>query len=126
MNPLPVQRPIPIWLGGGSSTVVLRRIARLADGWCPNFSPDKEGSGMLEKVRGYMREAGRDPAELGLEGRIRIAGKQPEDWLGEAKAWEELGATHLVVETRRGGLAGLQDHLRAITQLLQTVKEVAG
>ena len=126
LNPLPVQRPIPIWLGGGSSTVVLRRIARLADGWYPNFSPDKEGSGMLEKVRGYMRDAGRDPEELGLEGRIRIAGKQPEDWLGEAKAWEELGATHLVVETRRGGLAGLQDHLRAITQFLETVKEVAG
>ncbi len=126
LNPLPVQRPIPIWLGGGSNTAVLRRIARLADGWCPNFLPDQEGSGQLEKVRGYMRDAGREPAELGLEGRIRIAGKQPEDWLGEAKAWEELGATHVVVETRRGGLGGLQDHLRAITQFLETVKEVAG
>ncbi len=132
LNPLPVQRPIPIWLGGGGNAAgapmepVLRRIARLADGWCPNFSPDQEGSVLLEKVRGYMKDAGRDPAELGLEGRIRIAGKQPEDWLGEAKAWEELGATHLVVETRRGGLGPLEDHLRAIAQFLETVKEVAG
>ena len=124
LNPLPVQRPIPIWLGGGSSAVVLRRIARLADGWCPNFLPDPEGAGLLEKVRGYMRNAGRDPAELGLEGRIRIAGKQPEDWLGEAKAWEELGASHVVVETRRGGLGDLQAHLRAITQFMDVVKEV--
>jgi len=99
----------------------LRRIARLADGWCPNFGPDEEGAAQLEKVRGYMRDAGRDPAELGLEGRIRIAGKQPEDWLEEAKAWEELGATHLVVETRRGGLGALENHLRAITQFLEVV-----
>jgi len=61
-----------------------------------------------------------------LEGRIRIAGKQPEDWLGEAKAWEALGATHIVVETRRGGLGTLDGHLRAITQFLEVVKEVAG
>src|SRR4029453_17668221 len=32
INPLPVQRPIPIWLGGGAEQV-LRRIARLGDGW---------------------------------------------------------------------------------------------
>lgn len=121
LNPLPVQRPIPVWLGGGSNTAVLRRIARLADGWCPNFGPDEEGAAQLEKVRGYMRDAGRDPAELGLEGRIRIAGKQPEDWLEEAKAWEELGATHLVVETRRGGLGALENHLRVITQFLEVV-----
>ena len=131
LNPLPVQRPIPVWLGGGSSAnasppeVVLRRIARLADGWCPNFGPDEEGSGLLEKVRGYMKKAGRDPAELGVEGRIRIAGKSPEDWLGEAKAWEELGATHVVVETRKGDLGSLDAHLRAITQFLEVVGEVA-
>lgn len=131
LNPLPVQRPIPIWLGGGSSVSasppepVLRRIARMADGWCPNFGPDQEGADLLEKVRDYMRKADRDPAELGLEGRIRIAGKQPEDWLGEAKAWEELGATHIVVETRRGGLGPLEDHLNAIARFFETVKEVA-
>ncbi len=125
LNPLPVQRPIPVWLGGGSNDAVLRRIARLADGWCPNFGPDLEGADQLDKVRGYMRDAGRDPAELGLEGRIRIAGKQPEDWLDEAKAWGLLGATHLVVETRRGGIESLDGHLKAITQFLEAVKDVA-
>ena len=38
INPLPVQRPIPVWMGGGAEPV-LRRIARLADGWFPQFRP---------------------------------------------------------------------------------------
>ena len=45
LNPLPVQRPIPIWLGG-EADVVLRRIARLADGWIRNSLPD-EATGLL-------------------------------------------------------------------------------
>src|SRR5262245_27943636 len=44
LNPMPVQRPIPIWFGVGTRgqptppDAVLRRIARLGDGWSPNFS----------------------------------------------------------------------------------------
>ena len=34
INPLPVQRPIPVWFGGGAPQVV-RRIARMGDGWFP-------------------------------------------------------------------------------------------
>ena len=47
LNPLPVQRPIPLWLGTGGpmpADVVLRRVARLADGWCPAIRPDEEGA----------------------------------------------------------------------------------
>ena len=127
LNPLPVQRPIPIWLGGGSSSdprlteVVLRRIGRLADGWCPNISPDESGRAVVERVRGYAAEAGRDPAALGLDGRLRTGGKQPEDWVDEVKGWEELGATHISVETRRGGLSGADDHIDAIRRFKEAV-----
>ena len=127
LNPLPVQRPIPIWLGGGSSSdprlteVVLRRIGRLADGWCPNISPDESGRAVVERVRGYAAEAGRDPAALGLDGRLRTGGKQPEDWVDEAKGWEEMGATHISVETRRGGLSGADEHIDAIRRFKEAV-----
>lgn len=123
LNPLPVQRPIPVWLGGGTqgNEPVLRRIARMADGWCPGFSPDAAGQELVQKVRGYMEEAGRDPTDLDLEGRIWTAGKQPEDWLGEAKLWEEMGATHLVVETRKGGIDSLEDRLDVIRRFKEAV-----
>ncbi len=120
INPLPVQRPIPIWIGGGSSAnpalneVVLRRIATLGDGWCPNITADDAGRAVVDKVHGFAREAGRDPSTLGLDGRIRIAGLQPEEWLDEVKAWEEMGATHLSIETRRGGLTTAEEHIEAI------------
>ena len=128
LNPLPVQRPIPVWLGAGSASapmppdVVLRRVARLADGWCPNFLPDDEGRRAVALVRSYAKAAGRNPSSLGLEGRLKIAGKQPEDWQAEVKAWEELGATHLCIETRRAGLRSLAEHIGAFRR----VKAAAG
>tara|TARA_B100000408_G_scaffold128016_1_gene111290 strand:- start:40 stop:930 length:891 start_codon:yes stop_codon:yes gene_type:complete len=127
LNPMPVQRPIPIWLGGGGTgdsdlnEVVLRRIGRIADGWCPNFSPDDAGRAVMDKVRGYAKEAGRDPAALGLDGRLRIAGKQPEEWVDEVKSWEEMGANYLSVETRKSGLSGANQHIDAIRRFNEVI-----
>ncbi len=74
VNPLPVQRPIPVWFGagrGGSPIPpdrVLRRIGRLADGWFPSFLPGEVGKGAIKQVQDYAREAGRDPASIGIRG----------------------------------------------------------
>lgn len=126
LNPLPVQRPIPIWIGAGRSVrpippvAALRRIGRLADGWFPMFSPGAAGREAIARVHGYAREAGRDPATIGMEGRVTVAGKAPQDWLAQVKAWEELGATHLSVGTGGGGLRSPQEHIED----LQRFKEV--
>ena len=50
INPLPVQRPIPIWFGGGAERVV-RRVARLGDGWFPQLRPDSAGLERIERMR---------------------------------------------------------------------------
>lgn len=127
INPLPVQRPIPVWLGAGSATapappeVVLRRVARMADGWCPNFLPDEEGRRAVEQVHAYAKEAERNPSAIGLEGRLKIGGKQPEDWQAEVKAWEELGAGYVCVETRRAGLKSLDQHIDAFARVKEVV-----
>ena len=113
INPLPVQRPIPIWLGGRAE-VVMRRVARIGDGWFPMFPPDEEGRETIARLHGYAREAGRDPATIGIEGRIETAGKSPEEWAGLAKAWEGLGATHVSLNTMKGGRTSVQQHIEAI------------
>lgn len=41
LTPLPIQQPIPLWLGGHADPV-LQRVAKLADGWLPNL-PDAGG-----------------------------------------------------------------------------------
>jgi probable F420-dependent oxidoreductase len=119
INPLPVQRPIPIWMGGGGSGTnaiepALRRIARVADGWFPQMQPNDDGRATLETVRGYVREAGRDPAAFGVEARGSAASGSPEEWVQRYEAWAELGATHYAVNTMGGGFSSLGEHLQAL------------
>ncbi len=113
INPLPVQRPIPIWFGGNAEPV-LRRVARLGDGWFPLADAGDKVRAMIEKVRGYAKEAGRDPAAIGIEGRVSVAGGTPEKWREAVLQWKELGATHLSVNTMKAGLAGAAGHVDAI------------
>jgi probable F420-dependent oxidoreductase len=126
IKPLPVQRPIPIWMGAGGSASpiptdrVLRRVGRMADGWMPMFAPDETGRATIEKVREFAQAAGRDPSDVGLEGRITATGQGPEDWITEVKTWSELGATHMSVGT--GGSGTPDRHIEAIRR----VKEATG
>ena len=120
INPLPVQRPIPIWFGGGADRV-MRRIGRLADGWFPQFQPDSQGQEQLAKMRDYAKAAGRNPADIGIEGRVNVASGDPGDWAKSAAAWDELGATHLSVNTMRAGLKGPDQHIEAIRKFKDAV-----
>ena len=120
INPLPVQRPIPIWFGGGADRV-MRRIGRMADGWFPQFQPDSQGQEQLAKMREYARAAGRDPGDIGIEGRVSVASGSPDDWAKSAAAWDELGASHLSVNTMRAGLSGPDQHIDAIRRFKEAV-----
>ena len=127
INPLPVQRPIPIWIGVGGPLgpippeVSLRRIGRMADGWFPVFPPDQAAREVIARVHGYAREAGRDPAAIGMDCMMTLAGKGPEDWITEVKAWEEMGATHLSVGTSGGELGSPQQHIDAIRRFKEVM-----
>jgi len=127
INPLPVQRPIPIWMGAGGrlnpvpSDRVLRRVGRLADGWFPQFLPDETGEDTVARMRAFAKAAGRDPFSIGMEARINISDGDPEVWQERAAAWRALGATHVSVNTMRAGFRSLQDHVDAIEQFKETV-----
>ena len=126
LNPMPIQRPIPIWFGVGSRDhpvppdAALRRIARLADGWSPNFPPDAQGKMLVDRVHRFAREAGRDPATLPLEGRIRLAGQTPDGWTKQMDAWAALGATSFIAEPRGERLAFPDGHLDVLRTFMRS------
>ena len=127
IRPLPIQRPIPIWLGAGSSANpipterVLKRIGNMADGWFPMFPYDHPNRGVVEQVQEYARSAGRNPSEIGMEGRSRMASNGPEDWLAESKAWEEMGAPHLSASTVGPQITTIDQHIDALQRLKETI-----
>jgi probable F420-dependent oxidoreductase len=120
INPLPVQRPIPIWLGGRSD-VAYRRAARLADGFMPQFPPDEEGVAIIERLRQYVAEEGRDPDEFGIEARVSLMDKTPETWQQEFEGWRELGASHISVNTMRMGLQSPSEHIEQIRRFAEEI-----
>ena len=99
----------------------LRRIARLADGWSPTFAPDTHGQSLVARVHQYARDAGRDPATLPLEGRVRLAGQGPDGWGKQVEAWKALGATFVIAEPRGAGLAFPEGHLDVLRRFKETV-----
>ena len=119
INPLPVQQPIPIWIGGRHDRV-LQRTARLADGWLTQSHQVEEGQEAIDRLRAYATQAGRDPNAIGIEARVgsrrNTPAKEsgPEVWQQEAQAWHDMGATHLSFNAMRAGLRGASQHIEAI------------
>jgi alkanesulfonate monooxygenase SsuD/methylene tetrahydromethanopterin reductase-like flavin-dependent oxidoreductase (luciferase family) len=109
-----------LWFGGGAPQVV-RRLARLGDGWFPQFQPDGEGQEKIGEMRELARAAGRDPGAIGIEGRVSIGEGDADAWNRLAASWDEVGATHLSVNTMRAGLKGPQQHIDAIERFKQAV-----
>jgi probable F420-dependent oxidoreductase len=129
INPLPVQRPIPVWMGG-SADVVFKRVAKVADGWMygggmPNpFTRPKSRTPreMVEALRREARAAGRDPAGVGIEARVSVGSGTPDDWRRAVDDWRGLGATHLSVATMRAGFKTVDAHLDAVRRFLDVAR----
>ena len=113
INPLPMQRPIPIWFGG-SDERALGRLAKLGDGWFPLVGPDEKCRQMIEKIRSLAKDAGRNPDAIGVEGRVSFGTGLPEAWLKELQAWQSLGATHVSFNTMKAGLNSPSAHIEAM------------
>lgn len=120
INPLPVQRPIPIWLGGRADATA-RRIAQTGDGWILTGQPDDSAREAVGKMRGYAEENGRDPGSIGLEGWVSYGNGSPDEWLKSAEGWKNLGATHLSFNTMNGGLSSSSAHIDAIGKFKEAV-----
>jgi len=116
LNPLPVQRPIPIWIGASAvpAANIRRRIGQLADGWFVLCSPE-EFPAVRDDIRREAETAGRDPAAIGMEAGVAVVGPREQEWQSRVAGWREAGLSHLCLRTLGGGLAADQ-HINRMRQ----------
>lgn len=112
ISPLPPAPP-PIWIGTGSAPAALDRVGRLADGWIP--TPDIfPGHGLEEavlQIRRAAEGAGRASEDIGFEGHVSFAHRDSEKLAQQLSAWQQSGATSVVVNLMRAGAGWPEDHI---------------
>ena len=128
INPPPVQRPIPIWMGGGWDRQkraivepVLRRIAKMADGWFTHLPPNDDGRVAMDAFRRLLQEEGRDPAKVPVEGRLPAAKSGPEDWRRGIDAFQQMGITRVELNTMGAGYRTVDEHLDALRRFRELI-----
>lgn len=112
INPLPIQRPIPVWFGG-LAPAVADRIGRIGDGWYVN-GPLETARPFIERMRNTAAAAGRDASKLGIQVVMFHGNKAPEDRARDITPWLDIGATHIDYNTMRAGFSTLEQHIDAL------------
>ena len=124
LNPLPVQRPIPIWYGANRypKPRVMDRIARVADGWFA-ICPLDAFANLRDDLRRRAVAAGRDPATVQIEAQMRFPNETPDRWLNELQGWRDAGVERIAVRAPGPGLDG-QTHFESLEVLSRLTNRI--
>jgi len=120
LNPLPIRHSIPIWMGG-IADVLLRRTARMGDGWFPQGTPEEHMVEDIERLPRYNREAGRDPGSVGIEARMNAREGDLDEWVRQTEGWRDMGATHISINTMGAGFKSPDENLEAIGRYKEAI-----
>jgi probable F420-dependent oxidoreductase len=115
LAPRPLQRPIPVWFGAQSRRAY-QRAGRLADGWFPQVPPGPRLEEARAVVAAAALDAGRDPATLGMEGRVSWTKDGLTKLADHVGRWREAGATHVSINTMGAGLGAVDGHLAVLAE----------
>jgi probable F420-dependent oxidoreductase len=121
LNPLPVQRPIPLWIGGRAEpgASVIRRIGRFGDGWFVLCSPE-EFPKITEQIAAEAEAAGRSAGSIGSEAGVAVVGPREAEWRERVAKWHQIGLTHLCLRTL-GGALNAQQHLDKLREVVPQI-----
>ena len=121
LNPLPIQRPIPIWIGAAASPSdpVIKRIGTQADGWFVLCSPE-EFRNIDDKIKVAATAAGRDPAIIGTEAGIAVVGPREAEWRDRVRGWRGAGLTHVCLRTLGSGL-NVEQHMAKLREIVDQI-----
>lgn len=121
LNPLPVQRPIPLWIGAQSVPIprIRRRIGRLADGWFVLCTPEEFPAIQADILRA-AETAGRSPQDIGTEAGVAVVGPREAEWRDRVAGWRRAGLSHVCLRTPGGGLDA-QGHLDTMQRVYAEV-----
>jgi probable F420-dependent oxidoreductase len=130
INPRPPSGRVPIWYGGHAEAT-FRRAAKYGDGFMPLAYPAGDAAlAAFDKLRTLTREAGRDPAAMGIEVWASLAGTE-DDWRQEFQFWKQAGVTHVTAHTtytsnhhKRIDGRSAEAHLAAITRYRAAVADL--
>ena len=130
INPLPVNRRVPVWFGGHVPQT-LQRIARMGDGWIMNaYPPGAEAEAEFAKLRQLTEAEGRDPASIGIEVWMSSGAGGPKEWRDEVAYWKKQGASHITLfnafarrHHRRIAGTSVAEHLAAMREFRDAVGE---
>ena len=113
VNPLPIQRPIPIWFGG-QADATLKRAAKFGKGWIPLGNPGTKTAQLINKLHSFLKNESRCPDTFGIEAWIRYGDGDPDTWARTAERWLTLGATHLTFYTSGQGAGTVSRQIQAM------------
>ncbi len=124
INPLPNQRPIPLWIGARAlpAKSVIRRIGQLSDGWFVLCDPDQYPA-IRDEIAEEAEAVGRTADTLGREAGVAVVGPREAEWQDRVVGWYQLGLTHLCLRTL-GGKLSASEHLVKLEQAVKSIPDI--
>jgi probable F420-dependent oxidoreductase len=110
INPRPIGGNIPLWLGGRADAV-LKRAARVADGFLPHLMPLDQIGPFMNRIAELLSDEGRSREEFGIDVSVKVTTGALDTALEVGRAWQAAGATHLTANTLGTGRKSVDAHL---------------